>query len=71
MLDIVGNTDSERGGLFLLKCKKCGEETTNEWVRDPFVLSFNATCKKCVESGEFRLNGPQWTQLPTEPWASS
>ncbi len=65
MLDIVGNTDSERAGLFWVKCMKCGEETTNEWVSDPFVLRFNATCKKCGESGEFRLNGPQWTGQPT------
>ncbi len=70
MLDIVGNTDSERGGLFLLKCKKCGEETTNNWVGDPFALRFNATCGKCGEFGEFRLNIPKWIQLPIKPWAS-
>ncbi len=67
MLDIIGNSDAHYEGIFWIKCKNCGEETRNEWVDDPLVLRFNSSCIRCGESGEFRLNRPKWTELPTWP----
>ena len=64
MLDIVAESDSEHGGMFSVLCRKCDTETTNEWVSDPSVYRFKATCEKCKESMEFRLNTPYWSGRP-------
>lgn len=64
MLDIVAKSDSKYGGMFLVKCKKCHQETKNVFNReDRMVLRFQATCEKCGESGEFRFNGERWDGL--------
>ena len=64
MLEILGESNGEYSNEFLVECKKCGEETKNEFISDSFVLRFKATCEKCGESREFRFNSTQWQRQP-------
>ena len=69
MLDLVGEANSQYGGIFSVKCKECQQETKNEFISDPAVYRFQATCQNdtCKNSGqpqEFRLNTPHWTGRP-------
>ena len=69
MLHILGEADSAVGGMFFVRCKACGKETKNAWIRDPMVYRFNSTCetKGCKEFNnetEFRLNTPHWSGSP-------
>ncbi len=60
MLEIVGKSDIQNGDAFSVTCKKCGVETNNLFIDDPATIRFKATCDKCGESREFRLNMPWW-----------
>lgn len=65
MLDLTGKTQAD---YFNMYCKKCGEQTKNEYLGwDPGVPHFRATCTKCGESGRWKLPVPLWTGLPSEP----
>ena len=64
MLEINGEAGSQ-GGLFFIRCKKCKVETKNTHIqKDTFVWRFTATCEKCGETREFRLNSSYWVGLP-------
>ena len=63
MLEIVAEA-GRHGGMFCIKCKKCGIETKNTWEKDFAIFQFVAECPTCGESSIFRLNTPMWSGRP-------
>ena len=53
----------ESNDYFQILCEECNEPTENEYLGGP-VPSFKATCKKCNQSDEWKLDAAYWEGLP-------
>lgn len=65
MLELTGESS---GQYFLIRCKVCNEDTSNEYLgRDNAAPQFRANCEQCGKQTTYKLRAEKWKGLPAPP----